>query len=105
MTTEKMRQERLTWLHYEFAELLERCERSEIDTRQLAELASRLTSQEEVDHLGDELLQHTFWATHHVLHRPACWAPTPQEIAYLRRCLREEDLFDPAQLEFSLGRK
>lgn len=98
---EEMRQERITWLRYEFAEAIERCERGDMDTRQLATKAIELSSQQEIDELRDELLQHTFWAMHHALHRPACWAPTAEEIAYLRRCLRDEDLFDPAQVEFS----
>ncbi|NJL95048.1 MAG: hypothetical protein HC915_15685 [Anaerolineae bacterium] len=103
MTTEAMRQERITWLRYEFAERLERCERGELTPRQLAENATQVTSQDELDRLADELLQHTFWAMHHLVHRPACWAPSGSEIAYLRRCLRDEDLFDPSLIESRLS--
>lgn len=94
-------QERITWLRYEFAETLDRYQRGEIDARQLAAAAAQLSSHAEVEKLRDELLQHTFWAMQHVLHRPACWAPTPREVDYLVRCLRDEEIFDPQQVEFT----
>lgn len=98
MAIDKRREERITWLRYELAEVIECCERGELTTRQLAAAAEKLITQGEIDVLGDELLQHTYWAMKHALHRPACWAPSAEEIAYLRRCLRDEDLFDPAQV-------
>lgn len=102
MNTNEMRTERITWLHFEVAEIIERCERGELDKRQLAETISQVVSQEEVDRLDDELLRHAYWATQNYLRLPACWAPTPAEMAYLRRCLRDEDLFEPNQVEFSI---
>jgi hypothetical protein len=37
----------------------------------------------------------------HILHRPACWAPTPDEVEYVLRCLRDEETFDPDAIEFT----
>ena len=96
--------ERATWLRYEFAELIELYQRHDVNARELAERASKLTASEELDGLGDELLQHTFWAMQHVLHRPACWAPKPDEIEYVLRCLRDEETFDPEAIEFTFDR-
>jgi hypothetical protein len=96
--------ERATWLRYEFTELIELYQRHDVTARELAERSSKLTSTEELDELGDELLQHTFWAMQHVLHRPACWAPKPNEIEYVLRCLRDEETFDPEAIEFTFDR-
>ena len=93
--------ERATWLRYEFSELIEKYQRHEVNARELAERTSKLTTTEELENLGDELLKHTFWAMQHVLHRPACWAPTPDEIEYVLRCLRDEETFDPDAIEFT----
>jgi hypothetical protein len=101
MTTDEQRSERETWLYYEFAEAFERFLHGDIDAHQLAELSSSLTSYEEVDELGDELLQQCFWAMQHVTHRPACWAPTRQEIEYLLLCVRGEEVFDPERIDFA----
>jgi hypothetical protein len=38
------------------------------------------------------------------LHRPACWAPKPDEIEYVLRCLRDEEVFDPEAIEFTFDR-
>lgn len=105
MNTDKMREERITWLRVEFAEAIERCERGEINRRELGELSTHHTSQIEIDTLGDELLRHTFWAMQHFLHQPACWAPSSYEMDYLKRCLRDEDLFDPDEIEFTVQSK
>lgn len=102
MSSDKNQQERITWLQIEFAEAIERCERSEINLRQLSEAAHQLTTQDEVDELENDLLQHTFWAMTHAQLNPACWAPKSKEIQYLRRCLLEEDVFDPEQVEFTI---
>jgi hypothetical protein len=99
-----MQAERVTWLRYEVTELIEQYQRRELTARQLAEKSSELTSTEELDNLGDELMQHTFWAMQHVLHRPACWAPKPDEIEYVLRCLRDEEVFDPEAIEFTFDR-
>jgi hypothetical protein len=101
MTTDEQRTERITWLNVEFEEVLERFLHGDIDAQQLAQLASGLSSYEEVDKLGSELLQHSFWAMQHVTHRPACWAPTRQEIEYLLLCIREEEVFDPERIDFA----
>ena len=99
MTNDDRRSERVTWLRVELADVIERCERGEIDVRQLAARSGELTNQEEVDHLGDALLQHTYWAMQHAYQRPACWAPSAKEMIYLRRCLQDEELFDPDQID------
>jgi len=103
MLTDEKRQERLTWLRVEFEQELERFLHGASDARQLAAQSSILTSRDEMDKLADELLQHTFWAMQHVLHRPACWAPKREEIEYLLLCLRDEETFDPDQIQFSYG--
>ena len=100
-SSEQMREERITWLRYEFAEIIERCERREINIQQLAQATLDLVEQDEISDLDDELLQQAYWAMSHATHRPACWAPNSDEIIYLRRCLRGDELFDPAQVEFS----
>jgi len=105
MTEAQNKSERRTWLRYEFIQLLEQCQRGACDPRQLAASAAALTNYHEVDELADELLQHTFWASQHLLHRPACWAPTSAELDYLLRCLREEEIFDPSQVEFTYSPK
>ncbi|HLA42803.1 MAG TPA: hypothetical protein VJZ27_05180 [Aggregatilineales bacterium] len=101
ITDPQQREERVTWLRYEFATAIERYKAREVTARELADISSSLTVTGEVEELGDELLQQVFWAMQHVLHRPACWAPTPQEIEYLLLCLREEEIFDPEQIEFT----
>jgi hypothetical protein len=103
MTTEASRIERMTWLRVEFEQIFERYLHGSLDARELATAASGLSSQPEVDHLADELLQHSFWAMQHMQHRPACWAPTREEIEYLLLCLRDEESFDPDQVEFTLN--
>lgn len=102
MTTDRMREERITWLRVEFAEAIEHCERGDMTRRDLHAHSTQHTTQEEIDALGDELLRYAFWAMQHYLHQPACWAPTAEEMAYLKRCLRDEDLFDTDQVEFSV---
>lgn len=102
MNTTKVPQERITWLRVEFAEAIERCEQGKMNRRELGEFSNHHTSQTEVDELGDELLRHVFWAMQHFFHQPACWAPSASEMAYLKRCLRDEEMFDPDQLEFTV---
>lgn len=102
MTNNDKQSERTTWLRVELADVIERCERGEIDARQLAARSGEITTQDEVDRLGDELLQHTFWAMQHAYQRPACWAPSAKEMTYLRRCLQDEELFDPDQIDFTV---
>jgi|GEM_PF-6162972 len=92
--------ERITWLRYEFVQLLEQFQNGLTSASQLAQSCTALTTQTEVDTLQDDLLQHSFWAIQHMTHRPACWAPKPEEISYLLRCLRDEEIFDPEQLDF-----
>lgn len=77
----------------DFIIAIETYDRGEINSRGLVQLAEKISTPEAVDQLGDELLSHTFWAMRHLVHRPACWAPTPAEVSYLLRCLRGEELF------------
>lgn len=76
-----------------FITAIESYERGEINSRGLVQLAQQISTPEEVDQMGDELLSHTFWAMRHLVQRPACWAPTPAELRYLLRCLRGEEVF------------
>lgn len=101
MTTDDKLQERLTWLRYEFSAAIEQFLHGEMDASQMAESAAKLSPPDEVENIGDELLRHSHWAMQHVKHRPACWAPTREEIEYLLVCLREEETFDPDQVEFT----
>ncbi len=101
MTTNAEQTERLTWLSYELEQQIERHLHGDIDARTLAEQVGQMTSFEEVDGLADPLVMHTFWATQHMQHRPACWAPTRDELEYLLLCLRAEEIFDPEQLDFT----
>lgn len=93
--------ERVTWLRYEFEQQLESFLHGHTDAHVLATTAQNLSNWDEVDGLGDELLQHTYWAMQHVTHRPACWAPKREEVEYLLLCLRGEEDFDPDEVEFS----
>lgn len=102
MVTGEMREERIIWLRYEFEQELEHFLHGEANAQKLAEAATQHTSHEEIEGLSDELLQHTFWAMQHVVHRPACWAPKREELEYLLLCLRDEEIFDPEQVEFSI---
>lgn len=101
MNIDEKRTERITWLRYEFEQALERHLHGDVNARDLATTATRLTSQEEMDDLLDELLRHTYWAMQHIQHRPACWAPTREELEYLLLCVREEEIFDPEKVEFT----
>jgi hypothetical protein len=94
-------QERITWLRYEFEQQLERYLHNTLDAHGLTQATERLTSHREVDELGDELLQHTFWAVQHITYQPACWAPKREELEYLLLCLRAEENFDPDQVAFT----
>lgn len=94
-----MANERTTWLRYEVMQVLEDYQRGELDAHAVVEHSTRLVSQSEVDTLGDELLQQSYWTMQHLGHRPACWAPKRGEIDYLISCLRDEDIFDPEQIE------
>ncbi|MBI5931389.1 MAG: hypothetical protein HY862_18925 [Chloroflexi bacterium] len=76
-----------------FIEAIESYDRGEINSRGLVLLAQQISTPEVVDQMGDELLSHAFWAMRHLVHRPACWAPTPAEVRYLLRCLRGEEVF------------
>ncbi|MFP4322045.1 MAG: hypothetical protein ACLFTK_06295 [Anaerolineales bacterium] len=101
MTTNAEQTERLTWLSYELEQRIERFLHGDIDARALADQVASMTSYDEVDNLADPLVMHTFWAAQHMQHRPACWAPTREELEYLLLCLRGEEVFDPEQLDFT----
>lgn len=94
-------EERITWLRYEFEQQLERYLHKNIDAQGLTQGTVQLTTHQEVDDLGDELLQHTFWAVQHITYQPACWAPKREELEYLLLCLRAEENFDPDQVDFT----
>ena|SRR5688572_13573504 len=82
------------YLMSQFAEAIEDYQRGAINSRGLAHRADEISTAEDIAPLEDELLNHTFWAMHHLLHQPACWAAKPEEISYLGRCLRGEETFD-----------
>lgn len=81
-------------LYSQFIEMIETYENGIISGRGLNHMAEQATSSQEVERLNDELLLHTFWATRHIIHRPACWAPKPEELHYLLQCLRGEEQFN-----------
>ncbi len=77
----------------DFIEAIQDYERGAYSSRGLAKRVEQFTTNTELNTLNDDLLSHTFWVTRHLLHRPACWAPSDEELAYLYRCLRGEEQF------------
>lgn len=104
MMSDSKRDERITWLMVEFEQSIERYLHGNVDARQLAHMSDGMSSADEIETLSDELLQHTYWAMQHASHRPACWAPTRDELEYLLLCLREEEEFAPERVEFVMDK-
>ncbi|NDJ84366.1 MAG: hypothetical protein GYB66_00630 [Chloroflexi bacterium] len=76
-----------------FIAAIEDFEKGAYSSRGLAKRAEELTSPEELLLVNDELLNHTFWVMRHLVHQPACWAPSNGELMYLYRCLKGEEQF------------
>lgn len=76
-----------------FVEAITEFEKGAYSSRGLAKRVEQLTSIDEINQIDDPLLAHTFWVARHLVHRPACWAPSIQELEYVYRCLRKEDQF------------
>lgn len=76
-----------------FIEAIDSFEQGAISSRGLAKWVEQSTTQDEMNVINDELLSHTFWVARHLLHRPACWAPSLDELAYLYRCLLGDEQF------------
>ncbi len=68
-------------------------EQGAFSSRGLARKAELLTNADELQTLGDELLSHAFWVMRHLVHQPACWAPSNSELVYVYRCLTGEETF------------
>lgn len=80
-------------LVHEFIQAIDDFEKGAYSSRGLARRVEIFTNTEELNALGDEMLSHTFWVTRHLLHQPACWAPSLEELLYLYRCLTGEETF------------
>lgn len=76
-----------------FVEAIADFEKGAYSSRGLAKRVEQLTSIDEINQINDGLLSHTFWVARHLVHRPACWAPSIQELEYVYQCLRNEDQF------------
>jgi hypothetical protein len=76
-----------------FIEAIDDFEKGAYSSRGLARRVEQMTTMEELNQLEDELLSHTFWVARHLLHQPACWAPSKAELLYLYRCLTGEEEF------------
>ncbi len=91
--------ERHETLKQNLLEAIDTFDQGTISSRGLARWVERLASAEEVNGLGDDLLNHSFWVARHLLHQPACWAPTVAELHYVARCLRGEEDFSMDKVE------
>lgn len=91
--------DRLETLKKGFLEAIDTFDAGTISSRGLARWVERLTTTAEVHALNDDLLNHAFWVTRHLLHQPACWAPTIEELHYVARCLRGEETFSMEKTE------
>jgi hypothetical protein len=76
-----------------FVEAITEFEKGAYSSRGLAKRVEQLTSIDEINQLDDALLAHSFWVARHLIHRPACWAPSIKELEYVYSCLRNEDQF------------
>ena len=76
-----------------FVEAIAEFEKGAYSSRGLAKRVEQLTSIDEINQIDDALLAHTFWVARHLIHRPACWAPSIKELEYVYGCLRYEDQF------------
>lgn len=76
-----------------FIQAIDDFEQGAYSSRGLARRVEQLTTSDELNSLDDELLSHTFWVSRHLLHQPACWAPTHAELQYLYNCLTGEEVF------------
>lgn len=85
-----LRQQELT---KQFARAIEDFEKGAYSSRGLARRIEQLITPAELESLENEMLSHTYWVARHLLHQPACWAPSNTELQYLYRCLIGEEQF------------
>ncbi|PJF44574.1 MAG: hypothetical protein CUN55_03320 [Phototrophicales bacterium] len=84
---------RSDYLAQQFAESIREFEQGAFSSRGLALKAEKLTTVDELQTLDNELLSHAYWVMRHLVHQPACWAPTLDELKYVYRCLIGEESF------------
>lgn len=77
----------------QFAAVIRDFEQGAFSSRGLARQVERMAAPDEVKSLGDEMLSHAYWVMRHLIHQPACWAPSSAELAYIYRCLTGEEAF------------
>lgn len=76
-----------------FVEAINDFENGAYSSRGLARRIEQITTASELESLNDQMLSHAFWVARHLVHQPACWAPTLEELSYLQRCLKGEEQF------------
>lgn len=81
-------------LYRAFVAIIENYNKGLLTSRGLAHEAEAVTSPQELQALNDALLTHAFWTMRHLMQRPACWAPKPEELLYVLECLRGDDTFN-----------
>lgn len=86
-------------LAQQFAVAIRDFEQGAYSSRGLARQAEHLTTPDELQALGDELLSHAYWVMRHLVHQPACWAPSNAELVYVYRCLTGEEAFSQEMAE------
>ena len=80
-------------LSQQFAEAIRDFDNGSYSSRGLAQRVEQMTNVAELDALNDQMLSHTFWVARHLVHQPACWAPSLDELHYLYRCLIGDEQF------------
>lgn len=86
-------QSRKNELAQQFAIAISDFDRGAYSSRGLARMVEQVTTPEELETLNDQMLSHTYWVARHLVHQPACWAPSLEELQYLHRCLTGEEQF------------
>jgi hypothetical protein len=86
-------QARSVALAEELADAIRDFENGAYSSRGLARRVEQTTTPSELEALNNEMLSHTYWVARHLVHQPACWAPSLEELTYLYRCLTGEEQF------------
>jgi hypothetical protein len=86
-------QARSAALAEEFAAAIRDFENGAYSSRGLARRIEQVTTASELETLNNQMLSHTYWVARHLVHQPACWAPSLDELNYLYRCLIGEEQF------------
>lgn len=86
-------QSRSAVLSEAFAAAIRDFENGAYSSRGLARRIEQVTTASELESLDNQMLSHTYWVARHLVHQPACWAPSLEELHYLYRCLTGEEQF------------